>query len=177
MIGVATAQASQSLGPIGAVPWPASASVAHLKVNGTAMVASFAAKISTVANSTRALRSALSAGQIYGQRWTSIDNSPARSAFTTRLWLTGAVANSLIAMRLTGRLRHSRQLHPAPSYRDSRRSPHPRGPCSVTLKWLARRANRRHMYSFEGAIYEQNQCDLRVLRIESRHRPGVCGSG
>ena len=56
--GVASAQASQSLGPIGAVPWPASASVAHLKVNGTAMVASLATKISTVANRTRAFKSA-----------------------------------------------------------------------------------------------------------------------
>ena len=42
--------------PIGAVPWPASASVAHLKVNGTAMVASLAAKISTVANTHASLQ-------------------------------------------------------------------------------------------------------------------------
>ena len=62
--GVAMTQASQSLGPIGAVPWPASASVAHLKVNGTVTVASLAAKTSAVANSTRAFKSARSDGQI-----------------------------------------------------------------------------------------------------------------
>ena len=53
-----------SSGPSGAVPWPASASVAHLKVNGTAMVASLATNISTVANTTRTFRSRRSAGQI-----------------------------------------------------------------------------------------------------------------
>ena len=62
--GAAIAQASQLLGPIGALPWPASASVAHLKVNGTAMVANLAAKISTVANTTRAFRSGRLAGQM-----------------------------------------------------------------------------------------------------------------
>ena len=48
-IGAASAQSSQSDAATGAVPWPASASVAHLKVNGTAMVASLAASSSTIA--------------------------------------------------------------------------------------------------------------------------------
>jgi hypothetical protein len=51
-------------GPSGAVPWPASASVAHLKVNGTATVASLATNSSTVAKITRSLRSRRFAGQI-----------------------------------------------------------------------------------------------------------------
>ena len=45
-----------------------SASVAHLKVKGTAMVASLAASSSPSANSTRALRSARSEGHMYGHR-------------------------------------------------------------------------------------------------------------
>ena len=43
-------------GATGALPSPASASVAHLKVNGTAMVASLAASRSTIASTTRSLQ-------------------------------------------------------------------------------------------------------------------------
>ena len=55
--GAAIAQTSQSEAATGALPWPVSASVAHLKVKGTAMVASLAASSSTMAPSTRSLRS------------------------------------------------------------------------------------------------------------------------
>ena len=48
----------------GALPSPTSASVAHLKVNGTAIVASFAASRSAIAIQTRSLRSARSRGQM-----------------------------------------------------------------------------------------------------------------
>ena len=63
-MGAASAHASQSVAATGAVPWPASASVAHLKVKGTAMVASLAASSSTMAPSTRSFRSRRSDGQI-----------------------------------------------------------------------------------------------------------------
>ena len=48
----------------GAVPCPVSASTAHLKVKGTAMVASFATSSSAIAISTRIFRSRRSDGQI-----------------------------------------------------------------------------------------------------------------
>ena len=63
-IGAASAQSSQSEAATGALPWPASASVAHLKVKGTAMVASLAASSSTMAPITRSFRSRRSDGQI-----------------------------------------------------------------------------------------------------------------
>ena len=81
-IGAAIAQANQSLGATGAVPWPASASVAHLKVNGTATVASLPMKISSPANATRALRSRRSLGQMYGHMWMSVANSAPLLALT-----------------------------------------------------------------------------------------------
>ena len=60
-IGAAITQPSQ---PVAGVGWPASASVAYLKVKGTAMVASLAASKSAMAPSTRSFRSRRSAGQI-----------------------------------------------------------------------------------------------------------------
>ena len=48
----------------GAVPTPLSASIAHLKVNGTVSVASFAISSSTIDQTTRIFRSARSPGQI-----------------------------------------------------------------------------------------------------------------
>ena len=56
----------------GAVSAPVSASIAHLKVNGTASVASLAISSSTIDQTTRILRSARSPGQIYGHRCTSV---------------------------------------------------------------------------------------------------------
>ena len=53
-----------SVGAKGALPCPVSASVAHLKVKGTAMVASLAASSSTSAPSTRNFRSRRSDGQM-----------------------------------------------------------------------------------------------------------------
>jgi hypothetical protein len=46
------------------VPTPLSASIAHLKVNGTVSVASFAMSSSTIDQTTRIFRSARSPGQI-----------------------------------------------------------------------------------------------------------------
>jgi hypothetical protein len=63
-IGAATTQASVELAKNGALGWPASASVAHLKVKGTVTVASLAISSSTVAQNTRIFRSARSDGQI-----------------------------------------------------------------------------------------------------------------
>ena len=48
-IGAATTQVSLEDAKTGALGWPASASVAHLKVKGTVMVASFAISSSTIA--------------------------------------------------------------------------------------------------------------------------------
>src|SRR6266436_6887584 len=76
-------------GSTGALPWPVSASVAHLKVNGTAKVASFAIKSRTTDQTTRIFRSARSVGQIYGQRWTSV---PIRVACSTA-WLEAGTAS------------------------------------------------------------------------------------
>ena len=62
--GAAMAHSSQLEAATGAVPWPASASVAHLKVKGTAMVASLAASSNASEPITRSLRSRRSDGQI-----------------------------------------------------------------------------------------------------------------
>src|SRR5258706_3435196 len=56
----------------GAVSAPVSASIAHLKVNGTESVASLATSSSTIDQTTRILRSTRSPGQMYGHRWTSV---------------------------------------------------------------------------------------------------------
>ena len=52
-IGAAITQVSQSRGATGALPCPVSASIAHLKVNGTAIVASLAPNKSSAASTTR----------------------------------------------------------------------------------------------------------------------------
>src|SRR5438094_6595510 len=68
----------------GALSVPVSASIAHLKVNGTAMVASLAASSSTIDSATRSFRSRRSAGQIYGRRPHTTVNSEPPSADTSR---------------------------------------------------------------------------------------------
>src|SRR5262249_37346444 len=84
-IGAAISQKSQSDGAIGALPSPVSASVAHLKVKGTAMVANLAASSSSIDTATRSCRSGRSAGQIYGHSPRMIDMSePPPSADTSR---------------------------------------------------------------------------------------------
>src|SRR5579871_5449926 len=70
--GAAIAQASQEEDSIGALPCPVSASVAHLKVNGTAMVAILAASSSHMVTQTRSFRSARSDGQMKGQSPTTV---------------------------------------------------------------------------------------------------------
>src|ERR1700753_1157951 len=63
----------------GALSAPVSASVAHLKVNGTTMVATLAISSSTTDQITRIFRSARSPGQMYGHRCASVPASVARS--------------------------------------------------------------------------------------------------
>src|ERR1700704_3139893 len=59
-------------GCTGALPAPVRASIAHLKVNGTESVASFATSSSTIDQTTRILRSTRSPGQMYGHRCSSV---------------------------------------------------------------------------------------------------------
>src|SRR5450755_4112629 len=66
----------------GAVSAPVSASIAHLKVKGTASVATLAIRSSTIDQTTRILRSTRSPGQMYGHRCTSV---PIRVACSTVL--------------------------------------------------------------------------------------------
>ena len=63
----------------GAVSAPVSASIAHLKVNGTESVASLATSSSTIDQTTRIFRSARSPGQMYGHRCASVPISVACS--------------------------------------------------------------------------------------------------
>src|SRR6202012_1250441 len=72
MIGEATTHSTQFEGCTGALSAPVKASVAHLKVKGTASVASLAANSSTTDQTTRIFRSVRSPGQIYGHRWASV---------------------------------------------------------------------------------------------------------
>src|SRR5262249_17097101 len=84
-IGAASTQVSHDEAATGALPSPVNASVAHLNVNGTAMVASLAASSSSIENATRHLRSLRSTGQMYGHSPRMIANSePPRSANTSR---------------------------------------------------------------------------------------------
>src|SRR5665213_1805008 len=64
-----------------------SASIAHLKVNGTESVASLAISSSTIDQTTRILRSARSLGQTYGHRCSSV---PIRVACSMDLSAAGA---------------------------------------------------------------------------------------
>src|SRR5476649_614713 len=66
----------------GAVSAPVSASIAHLKVKGTASVATFATSNSTTDQTTRILRSTRSPGQMYGHR---CSNVPIRVACSMEL--------------------------------------------------------------------------------------------
>src|ERR1700748_29962 len=63
----------------GALSAPVSASVAHLKVNGTTMVATLAISSSTTDQTTRIFRSARSPGKMYGHRCASVPTRVARS--------------------------------------------------------------------------------------------------
>ena len=73
----------------GAVSAPVSASIAHLKVNGTASVASLATKSSTIDQTTLIFRSTRSPGQIYGHRCASV---PIRVAFSIGLLEGGSAS-------------------------------------------------------------------------------------
>src|SRR5882757_3998833 len=77
--GEAISHIVQFDGCTGAVSAPVKASIAHLKVKGTASVATFATSSSTTDQTTRILRSTRSPGQIYGHRCTSVPIRVARS--------------------------------------------------------------------------------------------------
>src|SRR2546429_6531721 len=101
--------------PSGGCTSPVSASTAHLKVNGTAMVASLATNRSTVASTTRSLRSARSEGQINGHRCTSVRSSAPRSAETGLKLAGGCGAFIWIRSGLSGTYRGFRRgKHPPP---------------------------------------------------------------
>src|ERR1700724_2285663 len=74
----------------GAVSAPVSASIAHLKVNGTDSVATLATSSNTTDQTTLILRSARSPGQIYGHRCASV---PSRVACSMDLLAGGSPAS------------------------------------------------------------------------------------
>src|SRR3974377_2496028 len=80
--GEAISQKVQFDACTGVVFAPVRASIAHLKVNGTAKVATLASSNSTTDQTTRIFRSTRSLGQIYGHRCTSV---PVRVAWPTAL--------------------------------------------------------------------------------------------
>src|SRR5512140_2918829 len=82
MKGEAISHKAQFDDATGAVSAPVNASIAHLKVNGTASVATLAMSSRTTDQTTRILRSARSPGQIYGHRCASV---PIRVAFSAGL--------------------------------------------------------------------------------------------
>src|SRR5256885_13202357 len=92
--GEAISHSGQFDGCTGAVSAPVSASIAHLNVNGTDSVASFATSSNSIDQTTRILRSARSPGQMYGHRCTSV---PIRVAFSAGLLERGGASPALWA--------------------------------------------------------------------------------
>src|ERR1700688_4811181 len=90
--GEATSHSVQFDAWTGAVSAPVRASIAHLKVKGTASVATLATSSSTIDQTTRILRSARSPGQIYGHKCSSV---PIRVACSMDL-SGGAFASSAV---------------------------------------------------------------------------------
>src|SRR3982074_2292660 len=70
--GEATTHSVQFDDWTGAVSAPVRASIAHLKVKGTASVATLATSSSTIDQTTRILRSTRSPGQMYGHKCSSV---------------------------------------------------------------------------------------------------------
>src|SRR3981081_1108594 len=87
--GEAISHIAQFDGCTGAVSAPVSASIAHLKVNGTESVASLATSSSTIDQTTRILRSARSLGQMYGHKCSSV---PIRAAYSMDLLEGGSAS-------------------------------------------------------------------------------------
>src|SRR6188472_2382020 len=83
--GAAKTQTSHEGVSAGGCASPVSASTAHLKVNGTEMVASLATSSSTVAQTTRIFRSTRSDGQMNGHRLIIVHHSAPRSAEILKL--------------------------------------------------------------------------------------------
>src|ERR1700720_3919647 len=91
MTGEATTHSAQFEACTGAESAPVNASIAHLKVKGTASVATLATSSRTTDQTTRILRSARSPGQIYGHKCTSV---PIRVAFSAEFWEAGSVSSA-----------------------------------------------------------------------------------
>src|ERR1700688_3113626 len=91
MKGEEISQNVQFDGAAGAVSAPVNASIAHLKVKGTASVATLATSSRTTDQTTRILRSARSPRQIYGHKCTSV---PIRVAFSAEFWEAGSVSSA-----------------------------------------------------------------------------------
>src|SRR4051794_29754096 len=95
---------------------PVSASTAHLKVNGTEMVASLATSNSTVAQTTRIFRSVRSEGQMYGHRPIIVRQSAPRSAEILKLaGLGGAFIGGRKALIVASHIGGSRPPPPPPA--------------------------------------------------------------
>src|SRR5215467_12464053 len=125
-IGAASAQRSHADGRTGALPSPVSASVAHLKVKGTEIVASLAASNSTIAAATRSLRSRRSAGQMYGHSPRMIANGEASpSADTSRFNLSRARGWGSILLPACTDGPQAQPVEPL-SYRDFPHRKHPK---------------------------------------------------
>src|SRR5271154_5765203 len=90
MIGEAMTHSNQFEACTGALSAPVKASVAHLKVKGTASVASLATSSNTTDQTTRIFRSARSPGQMYGHRWASV---PAKVA-CPKYWSTDGAGSA-----------------------------------------------------------------------------------
>src|SRR5665647_3123871 len=91
MKGEAISHSVQFDDAAGAVSAPVKASIAHLKVKGTASVATLATSSRTTDQTTRILRSARSPGQIYGHRCASV---PIRVALSAELWGAGGASSA-----------------------------------------------------------------------------------
>src|SRR5262245_844457 len=181
-IGAAITQTSQSDGATGALPSPVSASVAHLKVKGTAMVASLAARRSSIDTATRSCRSGRSAGQMYGHRARMIANSePPPSANTSRF--NASVDRGRESIKTLTRAGAPPGRTANPSYRDllncnhpKREKPTPEGPAAATAMPKNRGLTAR---SGEATSFghEHDQIDLRLLRVRTRQKPSLHASG
>src|SRR5262252_1890983 len=173
-IGAASAQRSHADGTIGALPSPVSASVAHLKVKGTAMVANLAASSSSIDTATRSCRSGRSAGQIYGHSPRMIDMSePPPSADTSRFNASVDRGRESIQTLTRAGAPPGRTANPhieifstaiTPNGKNRpQKGPQPQRPCQN--RGLTARPGEA-----TSCGHEHDQIDLRLLRVRTRHK-------
>src|SRR6516165_9832271 len=129
--GAANPQSSHAPGIAGARPSPVSASVAHLNVKGTAMVASLASRSRTIESATRCFRSRRSAGQIYGHTAYNMPSSEPPPAVMSRLNAAVGRGWESVIQQARSDGPH-RQTVEAP-YRDSQDKTHPASTMPVEL--------------------------------------------